>query len=943
MGVMKPILAKLANLMGNEYNKLKGLRKEVDFLRRELSDMDAILEKLDNVDELDPQAKKWREDIIEMSYNIEDFLDDYMSPIGEASYKVGLIQKASQYLRTFKVRRRLAHQFQEIKALVMEASKRRRRYMFDQCISITAPTVVDPRLSVLYKESASLVGIDAQKNELVNWAMDKGQQLKVMAIVGIGGLGKTTLANEVYREVGGKFNCKAFVSVSQTPEIVGLFNSFLSQLGLGTYSHACQMQDPINDLRGYLQDKRYFVIIDDLWDTRAWDTQCAFPQNNQCSRVVITTRNENVARSCCSNHECIHNMKPLSEQDSRKLFFDRIFGSEDACPTELMKASCEILKKCGGLPLAIITMASMLACQPTRLQGQWEYIQNSLATRFATESMYQDMMSILDLSYKNLPRQLKTCFLYLSSYPEDYEIDKDQLVRRWVAEGFVRNHEGQDVWDVAESYFNELVNRSMIQPLYGCFGTKVYGCRVHDMLLELIGRRCKEDNFLSLVVNDPQTVAEVQDKVIRRLTIVRSCDIDDGKVAKATARNLSQLRSLTMFGRSNWIYPNLEFKSLRVLCLYIFSRHDITIDLTSINQLSRLRYLKVDGHNNHILIPRQIQLQFLETLDLSGIDRGITLQIMDVPHLSHLVVRGGMTLPHWIGDMKSVRTLRGFSIPMDSLESIIGLGELTTLSDLGLYFNNVCEPLSKATWMAALSSSLEKLGNLKQLNVWHGDPESFALCADPLSSLSSSFYNLELLNIRGFIFSKVPKWIGHLQNLCVLSLGVKHIFQEDVAIIGTRLPSLRTLSLRITGVLTESIVIGGSTGFLVVKWFQFDCDRISYLTFEQGAMPELQVLKLVFDGEEWDKAAPGGLQYLGSLEKIEARRAYYSYVGKLWLQLGASQDEAARIRGVFQEVVDTLPTRPAFNLVFGGLHRPVGEDDYRKMVRQMLRFTSRNR
>ena len=162
---------------------------------------------------------------------------------------------------------------------------------------------------------------------------------------------------------------------------------------------------------------------------------------------MITTRNENLARSCCGNdHGCIHNMRPLSEQDSKKLFFGRIFGSEDACPSELRNASSEILKKCDGLPLAIITIASMLACQPKILEGQWEYIHNSLATKFATNSNYEDMMYILDLSYKNLPRRLKACFLYLGSYPEDHEIEKVELVRRWVAEGFVSNSSGQDVF-----------------------------------------------------------------------------------------------------------------------------------------------------------------------------------------------------------------------------------------------------------------------------------------------------------------------------------------------------------------------------------------------------------------------------------------------------------------------------------------------------------------
>jgi disease resistance protein RPM1 len=256
MGVMKPVLAKLTTLMGDEYKKIKGLRKKVTFLQRELRDMDALLEKMDSADELDPQAKNWRKDIIEMSYNIEDCIDDFMQCIGQVDGKVGILRKAFKYMRTFKDRHRLANQFGEIEAQVIKASERRKRYMLDQSFSVTTPVAVDPRLSAIYKESASLVGIDAQKTDLVNWAMDKGQELKVMAIVGLGGLGKTTLANEVYREVGGKFDCKAFVSVSQKPEMVGLFNSMLSQLGLDTYSHACQLQDPINKLRGHLHDKR---------------------------------------------------------------------------------------------------------------------------------------------------------------------------------------------------------------------------------------------------------------------------------------------------------------------------------------------------------------------------------------------------------------------------------------------------------------------------------------------------------------------------------------------------------------------------------------------------------------------------------------------------------------------------------------------------------------
>jgi len=151
--------------------------------------------------------------------------------------------------------------------------------------------------------------------------------------------------------------------------------------------------------------------------------------------------------------------------------------------------------------------------------------------------------------------------------------------------------------------------------------------------------------------------------------------------------------------------------------------------------------------------------------------------------------------------------------------------------------------------MTALSTSLDKLGNLKQLRV--DSFEHVALQADALSSLSPPFRNLELLDLQyGCTFSRVPRWMGHLHNLRELFIGAKQVLQEDVAFIGTWMPSLILLSLRIPGVLTERIVIGGSTGFPVLRWFNFDCDATSFLKFEAGAMPALRKLELVLDARK---------------------------------------------------------------------------------------------
>lgn len=154
-----------------------------------------------------------------------------MHRVGEDRDKVGILQKASSFLRTIKDRYRIAKQINKIKTRVIQTSQRRERYTLDVSNSTTTPVVVDPRLSALYKDSTTLVGLENQKEELVRWIMDEEQQLKVMSIVGFGGLGKTTLANEVYREVKGHFNCKAFVSVSQKPDVPKLLSSVLSKLG----------------------------------------------------------------------------------------------------------------------------------------------------------------------------------------------------------------------------------------------------------------------------------------------------------------------------------------------------------------------------------------------------------------------------------------------------------------------------------------------------------------------------------------------------------------------------------------------------------------------------------------------------------------------------------------------------------------------------------------
>ena len=388
------------------------------------------------------------------------------------------------------------------------------------------------------------------------------------------------------------------------------------------------------------------------------------------SRVITTTRIENVARACCTNHiECVYKMKALSDQDSRSLFFKRIFGSEDMCPAYLNEVSSEILKKCGGLPLAIITTSSLLANQPNKLKKeQWEYVRKSLGSNFEMSRTLEGMRQILNLSYINLPYCLKTCMLYLGIYPEDYTIDKNDLTRQWVAEGFICKDCGIDPEDIAKSYFNELINRSMIQPVDTDYNGDVMSCRVHDMMLDLILHKSREENFVT-IMDDMQDIIGHQDK-IRRISL----NLDDATNEKAGAAaksvQLSQIRTLARFGTSSQLLSFKLFKYLRVLGIEIsgWPKSDTSLDFTGIRYLFQLRFLKIIARGYHVVLPSKIgDLQQLETFDIGNKINSyegtqLPSDIFNLGRLLHLAVPSAVIWPDGIGNMKSLRTLGQFEL-----------------------------------------------------------------------------------------------------------------------------------------------------------------------------------------------------------------------------------------------------------------------------------------
>ncbi|XP_037455146.1 disease resistance protein RGA5-like [Triticum dicoccoides] len=894
--VLNPLLGKLSQLLGEEYKKLTCVRKQASFLKDELSAMKALLDKMELMDKLDPSAKNWRDHIREMSYDMENCIDDFIHDFEGARAKKGFVRKMAQRLRRLGRRHQIANRIEELKVFVVEANARRERYKIDDCInSSPADVVVDPRLPALYKEAAGLVGIDGPREELVSLLIDSEKKLKVVSIVGFGGLGKTTLVKQVYDEVGGWFDCKAFFSVSQRPDVKILLSGLQKELGIGDTSHACQLQGIIDRLRQHLKHKRYFIVVDDLWDQQAWDIiTCAFPENSIGSRVMVTTRLDDVAvKACQSDRACIYRMKPLNEQDSRKLFFDRVFGSENVCPPQFTEFSVEIIRKCGGLPLAIITIASLLASHESRLLNEWESIKNSLGATFATKPTLEEMRAILNLSYMHLPVYLRPCFLYLGMYPEDREIERDDLVRQWIAEGFVCSSHGADLYDVANSYFNELVNRSMIHPGRTSYG-QVFSCRVHDMMLDLILSKSTEDNFIS-VAHSYEDVAKLCGckYKIRRLSLQSGVG---GAKSEALATSMSQVRSYAWFAESQYTPPLSQFKYLRVLAFEFPYNWKMTVNLTAIGHLFLLRYLKVSAISAGVALPAEIQgLVHLETLELyCEPPQSFPSDISCLASLFHLVLPSGIGLPEGIEKMKSIRTLCSWDMSKSSLEDIKGLGELTNLKELNL--STHCSKCLTLEQEDALVFSIVMLRGLKRLEIiWKRG------CSDPdsqMDTLHDPPPRLERLYLPKWEFRRVPKWIGELCCLRILNLCVLRLSSDDFRVPG-ELPSLISVKFWVMDVSQDKVVVG--TGlFPVLEDFWLERHDVTVsLCFEAGAMPKVQRFTLQSAWAEWRGATPVGMECLPCLQDI--RVLCYS-------------SNSAEVKSAFESAASLHPRRPSVTL-----------------------------
>ncbi|XP_030926568.1 putative disease resistance protein RGA3 [Quercus lobata] len=462
---------------------------------------------------------------------------------------------------------------------------------------------------------------------------DANVPVSVIPIVGIGGLGKTTLAKLVYNdeEVVSHFQLRMWVCVSEDFNVTSLIKEILKS-ALGKIDENLGREQLQRLLRETLKDKKFLLVLDDVWneDPIKWfELTNLLSEDYNGSNIIVTTRNISVATAMGTVPP--HNLNGLSPEDCLSLFKKLAFkDGEEKIHPNLLEIGNDIVKKCKGVPLAVMTLASLLYLKVD--EGEWKRVRDNEIWRLKQND--DDVLPILQLSYNHLPLHLKKCFAYCSLFPKDFEFDNLHLIQFWMAHGLLQspNNENQKLEDIGELYIKELMSRSLFQdvnqdielnsPFYYTF--KMHDL-VHDLALSIAKREC------SVVTKESTLATEV-------------CHLSISENSQEVTTQLEKLsKAQTIIFQTEQSMSLLEtcisrFKYLRVLDL---KNSSFEVLPSSTGSLKHLRYLDLSGNDIIKKLPDSIcKLHSLQTLLLDGcfsLER-LPKGIRDIISLRFLVV-----------------------------------------------------------------------------------------------------------------------------------------------------------------------------------------------------------------------------------------------------------------------------------------------------------------
>ncbi|CAL9004500.1 unnamed protein product [Prunus brigantina] len=842
-------------------------------LKRTLLTLNAVLDDAEEKQIEKPAVREWLDDLKHAVFDAEDLLDEINYEAlrckleGESQTADKFTNKVWNFLPTSRNKF-----YQSMNVKIQELLRKLEDFV--QLKGALGLTEVVGRKVSQRTPTTSLVhepfvcGRDEVKETLskVLFSDDASEEnVSVIPIVGMGGVGKTTLARMLYNDdrVKEHFTFKAWACVSEDYDAIRVTKTLLESVT----SKPCNTTD-LNllqvELREQLKGKKFLFVLDDLWNEKYTDWNCLqtpFTSGARGSKVIVTTRNKNVASFM--QNVTTQPLEPLSHEDCWSLLAKHAFGnvSSSAYPS-LVEIGKKIARKCNGLPLAAQTLGGLLR---SKLDSEvWNRVLNNSIWDLPSEK--SDILPALGLSYHYLPAKLKRCFIYCSIFPKDYEFKVEDVVFLWMAEGLISQVEnGDNMEEVAKEYFDELLSRSLFQT------SRKSSFVMHDLINDLAVFMSK--GFCSRLEGGMES-HEVER--VRHLSYAR--EDFDGAMKFEPFKGAKCLRtflptSLNIYNKEYYLSKKVaqdlmsSHRCLRVLSL---SRYrNVTQLPDSIKNLIHLRYLDLSNTAIERLPGVLCSLYNLQTLLLSNcyylvelpadLRKLINLQklllggcaslaklpidLWELSSLYHLDLSGTKIaeMPAQMSRLKSLRTLTAFVVGKSTGSTIGELGELPHLrGKLSiLKLQNVVDAKD------AVQANLKNKKDLKELELAWGDEDSndSEKVRDVLDKLQPSI-SLEKLTIEFYGGTNFPNWLG---NSCFSNIQVMRLsnckYCWSLPPIGG-LPALKELYIeRMEFVKTIGVEFYGRNGAYLIQPFQ----SLEKLKFKEMA-----------EWEEWVPSGSGG-------------------------------------------------------------------------------------
>ncbi|CAO2815484.1 unnamed protein product [Amaranthus hypochondriacus] len=687
----------------------------------------------------------------------------------------------------------------------------------------------NPRETHSYCEESDIIGREDDKKKVIDMLLGStsvDKNVSVISIVGIGGLGKTTLAQLIYNDalIQTEFPLRMWVCVSDDFNLCALLQQIIAaaknqQLRNDGQELNMTMDLLQSSLREILDGKKYLLVLDDIWneDRLKWhELSVLLEKGGSGSKIIVTTRSNGVADVVGSRE--IHELGGLSEDKSWELFQRIAFeGENNQTEDDMVKIEKEILCKCRNVPLAIRVVGSLLRGQDRRT---WECIKNTDLVNIEQDD--NGILPVLKISYYHLPFHLKNCFSYCAVFPKDYKIVKDDLIGLWMAQGFVMPLVGQSLEDAGDDYFNHLLQRCFFQDVEKDeLSGEIISCKMHDLIHD-VAKEVAGTEILSSNNSTSHFNERTRHFFIDRNTIKVSDDIVSSFNKMKRMRSL--LSNISFSKWDSYLRPrtNLLVSEMRYLRVLILHCIGLVKHRNLIGQLMHLRYLDLSYNYFLTMLPESItKLYNLQTLKLCHCRKLQTLprDLSKLVNLRNLDIFGCTNLrymPSGMNKMTSLHKLTGFVLSGTKKTSqwrshCVGeLGDLVTFTNhADILLLMVDEDARYDTIQAKKLRNLMHKQHLREIKImWRADNDKSEGNTNPEVLLEGleSCQNLSQIFLEGGYKRSVPclehlPRLNHLCNLKVLKLhgliNLKYVESSDITISedGATMASRRTEDL----------------------------------------------------------------------------------------------------------------------------------------------------